>query len=91
MSAPAVAEVLYGTPKGAEIGYYLATHEDEYEKINEMSPALALMTLGKIEDKLTSTPAKTKSTSNTPRPPDPVKTSVTVPTPNKRAGSYEVY
>ena len=89
--APAVAEVLYTTPKGAEIGYYLATHEDEYEKINKMSPALALMTLGKIEDKLASATPKTKPTSNAPRPPDPVKSSVTIPTPSKRAGTYEVY
>ena len=63
----AVAEIIYTAPDGAELGYYLGTHEEEYERINNLSPVAAAFEMGAIRAKLTK-PATPKQTSQAPPP-----------------------
>jgi hypothetical protein len=77
--APAVAQVIYNTERGAEVALYLGTHEDEYHRINRMSPIAAVRELTLIEAKLTQPKAEPKRTSQAPPPVKPVQPSVITP------------
>lgn len=68
----ALKEAIAESDEGDELLYYLGKHKDEATAIGKMSPARALVALGKIEAKL---PAKTptaKKTSSAPAPITPV-------------------
>jgi hypothetical protein len=45
---------------GARIGYHLAKHRDEFDRIAKLSPIRAFAELGKLEDKLTAKAAPVK-------------------------------
>jgi len=55
-SAPApsraVAEVLSESPLGAKLAYHLASHPEEYSRINRLSPIAAARELGLIEARI---------------------------------------
>jgi hypothetical protein len=79
----AVAEVLNESPIGGEVAYHLATHPDEYQRINRMAPVAAALELGRIEARL-APPAQKKApapVTKAPRPPSPV-TAVSTPRPS---------
>jgi hypothetical protein len=48
-STPVINEVLQASPRGADILYYLATNRDEAIRIVNLSPARAVVEIGKIE------------------------------------------
>ena len=86
----AVAEVLNESPLGGDVAYHLATHPDEYARINRLSPVAAALELGRIEARLN--PAQKKApapATKAPRPPSPVTAaSATRPSDDGRVESY---
>lgn len=78
-SAPApsraVAEVLAESPLGAKLAYHLATHAEDYSRINKLNPIAAARELGLIEASITrpkSNPAAPAAATKAPKPPTPI-------------------
>lgn len=87
--SPIVAGALLKHSLGADIGYYLATHVDEYHQLNRMlDPVEVAFKAAEIAAKVQ--PGKPKQTSNAPRPPTPV-TAPPVTGAKKAEGRHEVY
>lgn len=86
----AVAEVLNESPLGGDVAYHLATHPDEYQRINRLGPVAAALELGRIEARLN--PAQKKApipASKAPRPPSPVTAAAAArPSDDGRVESY---
>lgn len=72
--SPHVAQVLVDSPIGAKLAYHLATHEDEYRRINMLGPVQAARELGLLEAKLTTPKPEPKTVEKTkaPKPAAPV-------------------
>lgn len=89
---PHVADAMMQSPVGTEIAYYLATHPDDYQRINSMPPVKAVRELTLLEMKLASPAAKPepKKASQAPKPPAPV-TAVAAPQTTKDDKGFEVY
>ncbi len=87
----AVAEVLNESPIGGDVAYHLATHPDEYQRINRLGPVAAALELGRIEARL-APPQQKKSpipTTKAPRPPSPVTAAAAArPSDDGRIESY---
>lgn len=89
MPAPIVAGALLKHDAGVEIGYYLAKHPDTYKRLNAMKdPIDVAFEMAAIASKI-APPEKTKTTSNAPRPPAPVRAAAPVPA-KDNSGRYEV-
>lgn len=88
--SPSVSEVLFESPKGAELAYYLATHEDEYKRINKLSPVAAARELGLIEGRISAEKkeAKAAPVSKAPRPVAPVNPASSAPSKPERHQFY---
>lgn len=54
-----VAQHIVESDVGPELGYHLAKHPEELERIKKLSPIRAIAELGKLEDKLAKPAAKT--------------------------------
>lgn len=65
-----VAEALAESPLGADVAYYLATHQKEYQRINSLSPIAAAREIGLIEAALA--PRKESPKTQTTKAPKPV-------------------
>ena len=72
---PEMSRVIMESDFGGDITYYLATNEDEAERIASLSPAKQALALGRLESKLEAEIAKPKkaATSKAPDPAKPVK------------------
>lgn len=68
----ALKEAIAESDDGEELLYYLGKHKDEALRIAQLSPARALVELGKIGSKLTPAPTA-RRTSSAPDPISPVK------------------
>ena len=68
----ALKEAIAESEDGDELLYYLGKHKDEATAIGKMSPARALVALGKIEAKLPAKAPVAKKTSSAPDPISPV-------------------
>ena len=68
----ALKEAIAESEDGDELLYYLGKHKDEATAIGAMSPARALVTLGKIEAKLPAKAPVARKTSSAPDPISPV-------------------
>lgn len=64
--SPAMAEAILESETGHEVAYYLGKHRDEAKRIAGMNPIAAAREIGRLEAKLTTTPAK--KTTNAPSP-----------------------
>lgn len=88
----AVAEALNASPVGGELAYHLATHQDEYRRINALGPVAAARELGLLEAKL-SAPSEKQATpkkpTQAPPPAKPVASSAAVPT--SHHGGFEEF
>ena len=67
-----VAEALMDNPLGAKVAYYLATHPEDYARVNKMSVNAAVREITLIESKLAPTKPETKKLTQAPKPPTPV-------------------
>jgi hypothetical protein len=72
---PQTQQLLFESPQGAEIAYYLGTHPQEADKINRMSLVEAARTIIKLEQRFEAPPPK--SVSSAPPPITPVTGNVT--------------
>lgn len=53
MFTPAMQEAIFDSELGAEIAYYLGTHEEEAYTISQLSPTRAIREITRLESKLT--------------------------------------
>lgn len=67
---PQTQQLLYQSPQGAEIAYYLGTHPQEADKMNRMSLVEAARTIVKLESRFDA--PQPKSVSSAPPPITPV-------------------
>lgn len=74
-SSPTIIEAIKSSEIAGELYYYCMSHPDETNEIAKMSPIKAAKAMGKIEAKLTVTPATKSAISKAPAPITPVKTS----------------
>lgn len=72
----AMQQAIMESDVGPRLAYYLAQNPDEAIKIAEMSPSRAIATLGRLEERLSSTP--NKPVSSAPSPIKPVGSRATV-------------
>lgn len=74
----AVAKVITKSEHGVHLAYYLATHEDEYLKINRMEPVEAGLAmagiLSRLEGKKNEAAKQPAAQTKAPKPVSPVKT-----------------
>ena len=86
----AVAEVLNESPIGGDVAYHLATHPDEYNRINRLGPVAAALELGRIEARLApQKKAPITPATKAPRPPSPVTAAAAArPSDDGRVESY---
>jgi len=85
----AVAEVLNESPIGGDVAYHLATHPDEYARINRLGPVAAALELGRIEARLVPQKKAPIPATKAPRPPSPVTAaSAARPSDDGRVESY---
>ena len=86
----AVAEVLNESPIGGDVAYHLATHPDEYNRINRLGPVAAALELGRIEARLVpQKKAPITPATKAPRPPSPVTAAAAArPSDDGRVESY---
>jgi len=71
---PQTQQLLFESPQGAEIAYYLGTHPQEADKINRMSLVEAARTIIKLESRFDAPPPK--AVSQAPPPITPVSGNV---------------
>lgn len=79
MPKPAVLKVLQKSPAGADLAYHLATHPDEYQRINSLDAEDCAYELGQLALKFSESP-KPKKPTQAPPPVKPVASSGVVPT-----------
>lgn len=68
---PAMAQVIQESDLGPEVAYFLGKNPKDAERISRLSPFLQAKELGRIEDKIASTPAAPKP-SKAPEPISPI-------------------
>lgn len=72
--ALAIRDAVAESDRGDDLLYYLGKHKDEALALKDLSPARALVALGKIESKLpAAAPTASKKTSSAPEPISPVR------------------
>ena len=70
---PSVADAILSSDIGPNLRYYLATHPEEAEELNSMSPGAAARKIGRIETKLEAEISQKKEVKKVSKAPDPVK------------------
>jgi len=87
--SPAVAGVLVESEHGAEVAYWLASHPEDYRRINQMSPSAAALAVARIEAGFTkSEPPPPKPTTKAPPPMRPTHGGVAAP---QEDSGYVIY
>lgn len=84
-----MAHAIAHSDHGPALAYHLGQNPDEAKRISQLSPPLQLMELGKLEVKLTASPAKPVSAA--PPPPKPLKAGSETPTITPEEESMEQY
>ena len=76
---------------GTDLAYHLAKNPGELERIVSLKPHAALMALGKLEDKLSQTPAAKKPVSKAPAPIKPLGGNATASTAHSPNDDMETF
>lgn len=86
--APAVAAVMNRSPFGADIAYHLATHPEDYKRINAMDPVDSAFELGQLALKFSGTASPKPRTTNAPPPINPLVGTSAPAAPQHRRDTY---
>lgn len=84
-----MAHAIAHSEHGPALAYHLGSNPDEAKRISQLPPPVQLMELGKLEVKLTSSPAKPVSAA--PAPIKPIKPGTETPTLSPEEESMEQY
>ena len=76
---PGVASILMESPVGGELAYHLASHPDEYRRINQLAPPAAALAVARLEAQLSAPKPTPKKTTQAPPPITPVTPSAATP------------